>query len=165
MNKSQSNRGGQIAVVCFGLVLCAIIVWLSVGFGLIRLDLAINEAVAENAKAIDRISHVYDISRHTQMISELHSYLTSGKWELAHLRLVEINLIVSDIKDNYEQFNIDIKDINRLLSWIAEDLRSLNDAIHKSGVVEALTIVNHLEELSPFLNKICNKIKKQNYDN
>lgn len=194
MTKSQSNRGGQIAVVCFGLVLCAIIVWLSVGFGLIRLDLAItlvgsllsftgiiltlmqvygvrksteaiNEAVAENAKAIDRISHVYDISRHTQMISELHSYLTSGKWELAHLRLVEINLIVSDIKDNYEQFNIDIKDINRLLSWIAEDLRSLNDAIHKSGVVEALTIVNHLEELSPFLNKICNKIKKQNYDN
>lgn len=194
MTKSQSNRGGQIADVISRLVLCAIIVWLSVGFGLIRLDSAItlvgsllsftgiiltlmqvygvrksteaiNDAVTENARAIERIAHIYDISRHAQMIAELHSYLTSKKWELAHLRLVEINIIMSGIKENYRQFNIELNEINPLLSCIAEDLRSLNDAIHKSGVVDPITIVNHLEELSPFLNKICNKIKKQDYDN
>lgn len=181
-------------MVVFGLLLCAIIIWLSIGFSLIRLDLAItlvgsllsftgivltlmqvygvrksteaiNEAVAENAKAIERIAHIYDISRHAQMIAELHSYLTSKKWELAHLRLVEINIIMSGIKENYRQFNIELNEINPLLSCIAEDLRSLNDAIHKSSVVDPITIVNHLEELSPFLNKICNKIKKQDYDN
>lgn len=163
MTKSQSNRDGQIAVVSSGLVLCTIIVWLSIGFGLMQLDSAItlvgsllsltgivvtlmqvygvrksteaiNDAVTENSRAIERIAHIYDISRHAQMIAELHSYLTSKKWELAHLRLVEINIIMSGIKENYRQFNIELNEINPLLSCIAEDLRSLNDAIHKSGV-------------------------------
>ncbi len=121
---------------------------------------AINDAVAQNTLAISRIARVYDISRHTQMILEIHSYLKSGKWEMAHLRMVEINMIMTDISENRDLFKIEPKEINRLLSNIAEDLRSLNDAIHRSMEIEAVTIVNHLEEVSPFLNKVCNKIKK-----
>lgn len=129
--------------------------------GVIESNLAIEKEVAAAKKQISKIMEISDISRHSQMISELHSYLANEKWELAHLRLLEIHAMLTTIFENKNKYSISYSKLSASTTHVKEDLKALNDAIHKDIKIDRSEIANHLDELSPILSEICVQLKNQ----
>lgn len=126
---------------------------------------AIKTAVEENSKAIQRIGNVYDIARHIQMIFEIHGMINAEKWEMAHLRMLELYTLLGNIKSNIEEYGIEVRDINISIDHIADDLRLINKAMNGYSINYPDQILNHLDEVSPLLNTICTNLKAKTNDN
>jgi GTP cyclohydrolase I len=120
---------------------------------------SIGNAVKSNTESISKLLSVSDLSKHSQMICEVHSYISEGKWEIAHIRLLEVCAIVAAVKDNCRQFHVDEDLSNSILSKIKGDLRNLNIAVYNSGKIDATIIADHLDETATFLSSLCNKRK------
>ena len=129
--------------------------------GVIESNLAIEEEVTNTKEQISKIMEISDISRHSQMISELHSYVANEKWDLAHLRLLEVNAILTTISENKSKYNITYSKLSASMTHVKEDLKAINDAIHKGIEIDRCEIANHLDELSPILSEICAQLKNQ----
>lgn len=132
--------------------------------GLKKTNIAIQEAVEENSTAIQRITNVYDIARHAQMINEIHGMVNSKKWEIAHLRLLELFSLLGSIKNNVEKYGIEILEITKHINNVSDDLKALNKAIHNNAEIQPVTILNHLDDILPLLTLICTRLKTNNND-
>lgn len=129
--------------------------------GVIKSNLAIEKEVTNTKEQISKMMNISDISRHAQMISELHSYIANEKWELAHLRLLEINVILTTICENKDKYNISYSKLSASTTHVKEDLKALNNAIHNNIRINRSELANHLDELSPILSEICVQLKNQ----
>lgn len=126
---------------------------------------AIKIAVQENSRAIRRIGNVYDIAKHIQMIFEIHGMINAEKWEIAHLRMLELYTLLGNIKSNLEEYGIETRDINLHIDHIADDLRLINKAMNGYTINFPDQILNHLDEVSPLLTTICTNLKTKTNDN
>lgn len=146
------------------LSLTALIIAVIEIYGMKKSNVAVTDAVKSAEKTIQKISNLYDISRHTQMINEIHTFINSEKWELAHLRMVELNAIINNIKNNPATYCVTQSDVAHHVISIRDDLRSLNTAINNSGKINKEIILNHLDDIAPFLVVICSKLKSNGND-
>lgn len=133
--------------------------------GVKKANVAIKDAVNVNSKAIHRIGNVYDIARHAQMIHEIQGFINAEKWEIAHLRLLELRAILENIKSNIAEYGVELRDIQSHISNVSEDLRSLNKTINKTAMMYPEGILDHLDAVSPFLTSICTNLRKNSNDN
>jgi hypothetical protein len=120
---------------------------------------SIERAVKGNTESISKLLTISDLSKHSQMICELHGYINGKKWEIAHLRLLEVCAMVAAIHDNREKYNVDVKVSSSILNNIKGDLKNLNMAVLGLGEIKADIIANHLDETATFLNSLCNRRK------
>lgn len=125
---------------------------------------AINRAIIKNNSVITKLLNVADISRHIQMVAEVKSYINSQKWEAAHIRMVDLSLILSKIDGEENQYNISLVDLHSCMRNINEDIRSINEAMMAQGSVDAVIIANHLDDITPILNKANNHLQKLTND-
>ncbi|MDE7096340.1 MAG: hypothetical protein K2O47_02485 [Muribaculaceae bacterium] len=126
---------------------------------------AIQQAVLENSNAIHRIGNVYDVARLVQMIYEIQGMVNAEKWEMAHLRMLELFNMLNIINSNVEEYGIGIRDIERHIKNISSDLKLLNKAINNYHILSPVDILDHLDEVSPLLTRICTNLKTQGNDN
>lgn len=161
-DNSQSKIGWTDSISyfgCLGTWLGLIIVFMQT-HGIQKSTDAVSEAVETSNKQIMKILSVSDISRHAQMISEIHSYIRAQKWELCHLRMQEILSILADISIHNENYGVTKDDINDKLSTIKEDIRNLNETIIGKSSMDSSYIANNLVELNQFFYSICSRLKQ-----
>lgn len=132
--------------------------------GLKETNTAIRDAVEENSTAIQRITNVYDIARHAQMINEIHGMINAKKWEIAHLRLLELFSLLGSIKNNIEKYGVELYEIKKHIDNVSDDLKILNKAIHYNSEIQPVNILNHLDDISPLLIQICTRLKTNDND-
>lgn len=123
-------------------------------YGVSRATDAINKAVEENNKTIKKLLTIDDISKHLQMLREIDAYVNQNRWDVAHLRLNEMHLILVDISSNINIYSIEKSDMDSCLSDIRDDLRNLNRAIHNNESIDGAIIANHIDAIGPILYKV-----------
>lgn len=133
--------------------------------GIKEANKAIKSAVKENSNAIRRMGNVYDIARHVQMINEIHGMVSAKKWEIAHLRMLELYSLLGNIKSNIQEYGIELREIERHINNISEDLKTINRAINGNSIFSFESILDHLDSVSPTLNTICTNLKTKGNDN
>lgn len=144
---------------CLGTWLGLIIVFIQT-HGLQKSTDKVTKAVNTSNQQMMKILSISDVSRHAQMLTEIHSYIRTGKWELCHLRMLEILSILSDISIHNDHYGISKDDINNMISSVKEDIRNLNDSIIGKSSINPSFIANNLVELTQFLDSICSRLKQ-----
>lgn len=126
--------------------------------GLLDSNEAISTEVAKNRQEISKILSVSDITKHAQMIDEVHQYVIDAKWELAKLRMSDIQIIISEINLNKDKYQ-NGEEARKHLTSIKEDMIDINQAILDSSSISKSTIANHLDEIKLFLTTSCSQLK------
>lgn len=126
---------------------------------------AVKDAVIENKRAITKLITVNDVAKHLQMLREIEAYIRNSRWDVAHLRLGELLLILETISSNREKYKIERTKMSDCLANVKEDLRNLNKAIHNKEKIDILIIANHIDAIGPILNQVRTFLTSPDYDN
>lgn len=129
----------------------------------------IEEEVKSTQSKIQKVLAISDLSKSSETIKIIYSYLKEGNYEMAHAKIMEINDIIIEIKEVPALKNLN--HINRLEDYgkfLANDLKKLQDSIIiRQGPVDKDTLVaisNDLREISDLFAKINAQLKHNNDD-
>lgn len=127
----------------------------------------IETEVRATQSKIQKVLAIADLSKSSETIKIIFSYLQQGNYELAHAKITEINDIIIEIKEVPALKNLN--HLNRLEAYgkyLANDLKKLQDIIiFGNGIVDRDTlkaISNDLREISDLFAIINAQLKHNN---
>lgn len=139
--------------------LATIIVTLTQVYGLSKATDSIREAVDNNNKVISQLLNVEEITRHLEMTKEIRAYLKDSKWEIVHIRMIELVMLANKLANAPDKFQLDAENIRECLKDFKDDLRNLNMTIQNNSGIDGAIIADHLDNYCPILNTVQTNLK------
>lgn len=121
---------------------------------------AIKDAIEENNTRINRLLTVAEISRHIQMVHEIKAYILASKFDAAHIRLSDMQVVIDKLYSNYKSYNLSLPQVGNCLRSIKDDLKNLNKVIHGQGSLDGTILADHLDEITPILSAANEQLQK-----
>lgn len=123
----------------------------------------IEEAVKTSNGIILNINSIEDLSKSYQIACVIPNYINQGQLECAMLRMTDLLKSLGDIR-NHESLkdNFPLK-CDRFCSILISDIQSLNANITSKSRIDLQLIVEHIVELTHFLNTTNNQLKTSAY--
>ncbi len=123
----------------------------------------INSAVETSNGIILNINSIEDLSKSCQIASIIPNFINQGQLECAMLRMTDLLKSLGDIK-NHKGFHDDFPD--RCESYcriLISDIKSLNSNIKSKSSIDLQLIIEHIVELTHFLNTTNFQLKTSAY--
>lgn len=111
---------------------------------------------------VNQINSIIEISKTLKTNQEIQFFLKSNKFELAHLRYMDLKHHLLQFNNNMELIELTSdKQYLKLFKEFNIDLSTINDYIENpSRKFDKVIIINHLEELATYLTNFEIKLKK-----
>lgn len=116
---------------------------------------------------INQINSLIDVSKAIKINQEIQSFIHDKKYELALIRIKELKHILIQLSNNDKLLPLTKEsDYNKHYLAFIIDVKALNQFLldGQKSKINFLTLVDNLEDLSTFLVKFENKIKKIDND-
>lgn len=118
--------------------------------------------VAEKLEEINSLFSLSDISRSQEIIHAIYSYLYSGEYLAAALKIDEIRRILQEaMAVNLLQEDDEIISAN--LKNLSVDIQSLYNEKREQGKLNIKVIVKHIDEVAMIMQNTSSIIKANNY--
>ena len=127
----------------------------------------IKDEVETTQSKIQKVLAISDLSKSSETIKIIYSYLEKANYELAHAKMMEINDIIIEIKEVPALKGVeDIKDLEDYGKYLAKDLKDLQEMIivdHAEVSKETLKVIlGNLRAISDLFAKINAQLKHSN---
>lgn len=128
---------------------------------------AIQTEVETTQSKIQKVLAISDLSKSSETIKIIYSYLNSGNYELAHTKMMEINDLIIEIKEVPALKGIgDFTRLEDYGKYLAKDLKDLQEKIivehAEVGKDTIKVILSNLRAISDLFAKINAQLKHSN---
>ena len=123
----------------------------------------INNAVETSNGIILNINSIEDLTKSYQIASIIPNFINQGQLECAMLRMTDLLKSLGDIK-NHKGFTDDFPDrFESYCKILISDIKSLNSNIKTKSSIDLQFIIEHIIELTHFLNTVNFQLKNSAY--
>lgn len=155
-----SGISGIVTIIGFGITLYQI-------RNVKKTATAIQEEVKATQAKIQKVLAISDLSKSSETIKIIYSYLHNGNYELAHSKLMEINDLIIEIKEVPALRGLqDLKKLEAYGKYLAKDIKGMQDTIiveHSEVDKNTIKVIlENLRMISDIFAKINAQLKHNN---
>ncbi|MBD5303960.1 MAG: hypothetical protein HDS18_04315 [Bacteroides sp.] len=123
----------------------------------------INDAVSASNKVLLNVNSLQDISESYQITLSVQNFIRQSQLECALLRMSDLIKSLENVNNTSKISKEFTNDCNNYCKTMISDIKSLNANLKYKSNIDLDLIVNHLFDLSHFLNKLINELKTSAY--
>ena len=118
-------------------------------------------AIESKIGEINHLLSFADLEKHIEYCSSISLYLKSGQYVAVEIRLEELKKVMLEVKNNQSIKEKQEREIQRMVMRLGSDITAVRDKWKNVADFDSSTLLEHVNEVSTFLQDISTKLKYQ----